>query len=234
MTNPAVFSPAWLQSASEDLRMLGWLQAQERNVAVLRQLYEGGFPYGLSLIPANDEPESTEQSRRMADILQAMCVLSAEEVAALDNDLAADFAAIYLTHARRCSPHESVWLDEDQLMLQGPTFAVREYYRHMGLKVANWRERADDHLCNELEFVAMMLEQHKPEAALGFLQQHVMQWLPLFAQRVAERADTSFYAALALLTLQSCQNCTKVLQDADIVPLTVAAPDPACSATALP
>lgn len=51
------------------------------------------------------------------------------------DELAADYAAIYLTHALRASPHESVWRDDDHLMLQGPTFAVRAFYRRHGVQV---------------------------------------------------------------------------------------------------
>ena len=38
------------------------------------------------------------------------------------DELAADFAAIYLTHGLSASPYESVWLDEEGLAMQGPMF----------------------------------------------------------------------------------------------------------------
>ena len=62
-----------------------------------------------------------------------MCI---RDRAALQDDLDADFAGIYLTHALRASPCESVWLDEENLMMQGPSFAVRDCYRRHGLSVA--------------------------------------------------------------------------------------------------
>lgn len=219
----------WLIQAAEDLRMLGRLHAQEIGSAMLGQLCGAGFPQGLVLL-SDDEPKASAARQRMDTLLQAMTAVPEGERQSLDDDLAADYAATYLTHSHRASPHESVWLDEDQLLLQGPTFAVRAFYRQYGLRVANWRSMPDDHLCNELEFVALMLEQQHPEAALGFLQQHLLQWLPLFAQRVADRADTTFYAELATLTRLACAYCADRLQRAGVLPAAVAAPAPACGA----
>ena len=73
----------------------------------------------------------------------------------LEDDLAADYAGIYLTHALRASPYESVWRDEEKLMMQGPSFAVRDRYHAHGLAAADWRRMADDHVSNELAGLAV-------------------------------------------------------------------------------
>ncbi len=82
--------------------------------------------------------------------------LDGEESEANLDDLAADFAAIYLTHGYRVSPNESVWRDEEGLERQGPMFSVRAWYKHHNLQTPDWRIRADDHLVNELQFLAML------------------------------------------------------------------------------
>ena len=64
--------------------------------------------------------------------------------------LAADYADIYLTNGLRASPCESVWLDEDGLVMQGPMFDVRACYSRHGLAVPDWRRRSDDHLVHQL------------------------------------------------------------------------------------
>lgn len=151
----------------------------------------------------------------ITDMEQALAVIrqaGAEEQAALQDDLDADFAGIYLTHAPRASPCESVWLDEENLMMQGPSFAVRDCYRRHGLSVANWRHIADDHLANELAFVAYLLAKGHGGEARRFIDEHLMQWLPRFAGRVTERASTRFYAALAGLTLQVVESLQQRLQ----------------------
>jgi TorA maturation chaperone TorD len=136
--------------------------------------------------------------------------------------LAADYADIYLTYGLRASPCESVWLDDDNLTLQEPTFRVRAWYRRHGIVVANWRERSDDHLVHELRFLAHLLNGEPASAeahptSLGevadFLDQHLLRWIDAFAERVAQRCETRFYAGLALLTAAYLTELRELLAD---------------------
>jgi len=181
---------------AQDLRSLAWLHAAERDAATWLSLHRAGFPLGLHL-------SGGEGARAMTQALQALGVAAAQDRQGVDDRLAADYAAIYLTHALRASPCESVWRDDDHLMLQAPTFAVREFYRRHGIPPLNWRAMPDDHLVHELGFVAHLLETGDDAAALRFLDRHLLTWLPQFAARVAQRADTAVYAALALLTMDA-------------------------------
>ncbi len=141
--------------------------------------------------------------------------------------LAADYADIYLTYGLRASPCESVWLDDDNLTLQEPTFRVRDWYRRHGIVVANWRERSDDHLVHELRFLAHLLN-GEPESTVldktelgktdlgevaDFLDQHLLRWIDAFAERVAQRCETRFYAGLALLTAAYLTELRELLAD---------------------
>jgi TorA maturation chaperone TorD len=118
--------------------------------------------------------------------------------------LAADYADIYLTYGLRASPCESVWLDEDNLAMQEPMFRVRGWYRRHGLAVEDWRKRSDDHLVNELLFVAHLLESDPHGTGLAeaarFMDEHPLRWVQGFAERVAGRCESRLYAGLALLT----------------------------------
>ena len=196
----------WLRMGAEDLRALAWLHARERSPQLLAGLHASGFPASLTLVAA-DDPWVLGMDAALRVIIGASPGGDAPAIASSEDELAADFAAIYLTHALRASPHESVWRDRDHLMLQEPTFAVRAFYRRHGLQVADWRQRADDHLATELEFVALLLERGEIEEAANFLKTHLLTWLPSFAVRVAQRAATPFYAALAGITLAACENC---------------------------
>lgn len=218
----AATPPAWHALAAEDLRALAWLHAEERGPAVLAALHASGFPATLTLIdPA--QPEAQAMDAALCALASTRCEDADDALPASGvNELAADFAAIYLTHALRASPHESVWLDDDHLMLQGPTFAVREFYRRHGVQVPDWRARADDHLVHELEFVALLLERGDEREAARFLKTHLMAWLPQFATRVAQRAATPFYAALAALTHAACEHCLQRLPAVAVMPPVVA------------
>ena len=214
---------SWTALAAEELRALAWLHAEERGPDVLSALFASGFPATLTLV---DAAQPTSQAMQAALRALAAGNEGADGIPCSSaDDLAADFASIYLTYALRASPNESVWRDDDHLMLQGPTFAVREFYARHGIKVPDWRERADDHLVHEIEFVAVLLERGEEKEAARFLKTHLLAWLPQFAARVAQRAATPFYAALASLTLASCESCLERLPRVTVIPPVVAGPD---------
>lgn len=218
----------WLALAAEDLRALAWLHAEERSPDVLAALFGNGFPETLTLATP-DTPAAQAMYAALRALAGDDCDGTPAEgalPASSADDLAADYAAIYLTHGLRAAPFESVWRDEDHLMLQGPTFAVRDFYKKHGLQVSNWRERADDHLTHELNFVAHLLRGGEEREAARFLAQHLMQWLPDFAKRVAQRAATPVYAALALLTESCCTACQLRLPHVAVIPQVVAAQAP--------
>jgi len=152
------------------------------------------------------------------EALRALAAALAGLPATLDqavlDQLAADYADIYLTHGYGASPHESVWLDEDHLMRQEPMFQVRAWYARHGLTTGDWRNRPDDHLALQLQFLAHLfaLEQGDTLAeAARFMDEHLLRWLPRFARRVAERCRTLFFAALALLTDAYCEELRELL-----------------------
>lgn len=131
--------------------------------------------------------------------------------------LAADFAELYLTFGKRLSPSESYWLTEDHLERQEPMFSVRKWYAHYGVAAGDWRNRADDHLVHQLEFVALLLRDGGPDClrdAGRFLDCHLLAWSPSFLGGVARRADTAFYAGLALATEAHLQAIRELLEAA--------------------
>ncbi len=191
---PSLPLPPLATQWAEDLRALAWLHAGERDRATLVRARREGFPQDLALGPL---PSATLSA--MGEALDAL----AQDTAG-DLELAADYAGIYLTHACRAAPFESVWRDEDGLVLQQPTFDVRAFFRRHGVAAADWRVMADDHLALELEFVALLLERGDGADALHFLDEHLMIWMPAFAEAVERRAATAFYRSLARLSVDYC------------------------------
>ena len=204
--------------AAEDLRALAWLHEIERTPPVLVELYRSGFPQTLSLLL----PEHVAVTQ-MAAALAALAETAKEDAPRCTDDLAADYAGIYLTHALRAAPYESVWRDEDQLMMQAPTFAVREFYTRHGVVVQNWRHQPDDHLSHQLRFVALLLERGERREASRFLRSHLLVWLPMFTEKVGQRAQTRFYADLATLTLACVEACVERLPRVAVIPPVFAA-----------
>lgn len=180
-----------------DLMTLAQLHDRELNEAAIACLQKEGFPGSLAF--RLESARAKELLITLAPILEEMRLDDARQ----RDDLAADFAAIYLTHGLGASPCESVWLDDDNLTMQQPMFEVRQSYACLGLRAPDWRIRPDDHLVHQLQFIAALLEHDSAQAlsdTASFLDEHTLRWLPDFAQRVAQRAATPFYAALAVLT----------------------------------
>jgi len=135
--------------------------------------------------------------------------------AALDQ-LAAEYADVYLTHSYRLAPTGSVWLTQEKLERQEPMFAVREWYEHYGVTVPNWRLRSDDHIVHELQFVEHLLALGTETAtrdAARFLDRHVLVWVPQFCALMAERCQQPLLIVGAKLTALYLEALRDLLQD---------------------
>lgn len=207
-----------LNAIAEDLRQLAALHDRELDSDLLAAAHAACFPGGLGLVL---ESELACQAAQVVGL--ALSDLDASPDAAEFDNLAADYAAIYLNHGLQASPFESTWLDEEGLQMQAPMFQVRDWYRRYGLASPDWRRRADDHLSLQLSFTARLLDLATDENgkrpghnalsdAADFLDEHLLRWLPSFGQRVATHAATPFYAGLAMLTAAYTEELRQLLE----------------------
>lgn len=195
------------QAVAEDLRQLAVLHDREPDAALIAAIREVEFPDNLALRPAS---ETSEQSLKlMKDALGEMPHVPGTK----DLDLlAVDYADIYLTHALQASPYESVWLDEDGLVMQQPMFMIRDWYSQYGLAAEDWRTRSDDHVALQLQFLAHLMDGVEGESKLlleqagKFMDEHLLLWLPDFANRVAHRCSTPYFAGVSLVTWSWCES----------------------------
>lgn len=191
--------PELAQAIVDDALTLGALHDRELTSELIAALREADFPMNLGLLPMDAQQQDCWQQMRSA--IQALP--NPISVAQLD-DLAAEYAAIYLTGAYQASPYESVWTDDEHLMCQASMFTLRKKYADAGLMVANWRSRPDDHFIFQLLFVAH-LAQHAAskqdwQAIADFLDQHLLSWYSKFVTLIAQRSQNQFYVMLNLLT----------------------------------
>jgi TorA maturation chaperone TorD len=183
-------------AAADDLRLLAMLHGGELSSETLSALRTHDFADNFSLV-------LTSQLAA-----EAMLVVNEGLSAAADggekavDDLAADYADIYITHRLQVSPYESPWLDEDKLVNGEPMFKVRAWYEKFGLEAEDWRLRADDHMCLQMTFIAHLLSKPGVELAeVGrFMDEHMLRWLDKFAEFTSQRCATPFYAGLAMFT----------------------------------
>lgn len=194
----------------DDLALLARLHDREIDADLIVSLRAWPVSDWFALTLAGDEFERTAQ------LLQDALALAPDPMTdqALD-EMAAEFAAIYLNHTYRISACESFWTGEDGLERQDAMFAVRRCYARRGFLVPNWRVRADDHLAYQLAFLAKAARDlGDPEVAqeiAQFMRQHLLAWVPAFAGRVARRSLSPFYAGTALLTASYLSNLAAAL-----------------------
>jgi putative dimethyl sulfoxide reductase chaperone len=187
------------EALAVDIRWLARLHGNELDAPMCRHLLSETFPENLVLLLDGESVRAAVELTR-----GALRELGEEPSPEALEALAADYAGIYLNYSFRASPSESVWIDEDQLAMQGPMFEVREWMGRHGLAVANWRVCPEDHLVHELEFLAYLLESGAGaedfSEASDFMDRHLLRWAGAFCRRVAARCETSFYAGLNALT----------------------------------
>jgi TorA maturation chaperone TorD len=208
--DPEALLAAFCDGVADDLKLLAELHDREIDALALAQLKAHGFPETLAL------SFSGEQAR---DAREFMATVVADVPAAPDatylDELAVDYADIYLTYRLRAAPTESVWRDEENLERQRPMFEVRAAYRLRRLKVDDWHKRPDDHLVTQLHYIAHLIGACRDERALReaarFLDGHLLKWIDQFANRVAQRSRTPFYSALGLLTASYLDELREVL-----------------------
>ncbi len=214
---------SWRVRVAEDLELLAHLHGVELGADALEALELAGFPGCLAL------PEGSEPGAEARGLMQWVIEGRDPQSRMSFDELAVDYAAIYLTGRYHASPNESAWLDEDGLERQAPMFAVREWYRKYGMVAGNWRTRQDDNLTLQLQFVAYLFEAANDDQdlkpAARFLDEHALLWIDRFAKSVGARATTPFYAALAMITadyLQTLRMALVMLADEPLPPPPVA------------
>jgi TorA maturation chaperone TorD len=104
-----------------------------------------------------------------------------------------------------------VYLEEGRKMMGDSTLDVRNRYREAGLNTAKTFKDAPDHISAELEFMYYLIFREidafaNPDIQTGigfienqksFLEDHLMIWVPKFADSIIENAVKSFYPNLA-------------------------------------
>jgi TorA maturation chaperone TorD len=155
---------------------------------------------------------ATPELRRGLALLTSFCT---HWTRAQMEGLALDYTQLFLGLDKTlAAPYESVFLSEEHLLFEKQTLAVRAAYEQHDLQVPGKNQVPDDHLGYELQFVAMLCDklgyawqgsEHQAKGALHadlcqFLDQHLLQWLPAFCERVDLYSETGFYRGMALVT----------------------------------
>jgi TorA maturation chaperone TorD len=151
---------------------------------------------------------------------------------AVIEELAVEFAWLFLGPGKHISPHESVHHQRNNgkwgQLWGDATVAVKKFIEATGLNYDPAYKGLPDHISVELEFMEMLsrreaqawLEGKAEEARrlleveLRFSRDHLSRWVPSFCDKIVAAAELSFYRELAALTRRFIEFDLRELQDA--------------------
>ncbi|EOX1767399.1 molecular chaperone TorD [Vibrio cholerae] len=153
-------------------------------------------------------------SREVKHLVEALNRLQDRQDAQLE--LAADFCDLFLKSDRDSAlPYASVYTDQG--LLNGkPAQQMRELLSALGVKVEQNLNEPEDHLAIQLDFLAHLAIsanqiEHSAQLSLAlqaqsdFISQHLLTWLPAFAERCTQFDAFGLYSAAARLALAFIQ-----------------------------
>ena len=137
-------------------------------------------------------------------------------------ELAIDYVSTFIGHGvngySAAYPYESVYTSERRLLMQEARAEVLATLRENELKRGNWNE-AEDHIALELEFMQRMALRAAEalsdnlRTSYDFLENHLLNWVPMLVADMRMHARTLFYQGLGQLTLGSLQEDEAVLRE---------------------
>jgi len=169
-------------------------------------------------------PELTERLKVLELNMAAVCEPAVDLVQNMRKEfksgvrleaLRVDFSKLFVgPYQLLAAPYGSVYLDGDRKIMGDSTLDVKNSYREAGLDTAKNFKNPPDHITAELEFMYYLifkeieaLSNSETETVVGliqkqksFLDDHLMAWVPEFADNIIEHAETLFYQNLAKAT----------------------------------
>lgn len=133
-------------------------------------------------------------------------------------ELAIEYARLFLGPGKHVSPHESVHRTETGeqggSLWGDSTVEVKRFIETAGFHYDEQYKGLPDHISVELEFMEAVIAQEREawadtdqDKALycrgiekKFVREHMSRWIPAFCDKVSGAGDLSFYRAIALLT----------------------------------
>jgi TorA maturation chaperone TorD len=133
------------------------------------------------------------------------------------DDLAVEYAGLFLGPGGHISPHESVHHqrgDGSGLLWGESTAEVKRFIESTGLSYDSEYKGLPDHISVELEFMQQLTlreeqawKDEDEDGALEclktekkFIEEHLVRWVPAFCDKVIKEAELPFYREMAALT----------------------------------
>lgn len=206
-----------MKSRAQAYGMLARLFREEVDLATLRELQAMRFP------TATGNATVDEGYHQLFEYLRRAWEDSVTE-------LAIDYVRTFIGHGvngySAAYPYESVYTSERRLLMQEARAEVLATLRENELKRGDCNE-AEDHIALELEFMQRMAlraaealaDEAEDEAvaylrtSYEFLENHLLNWVPMLVTDMRLHSKTLFYQGLGQLTLGTIEEDGAVLRE---------------------
>ncbi len=170
-------------------------------------------------------PAEQTETQQGLELLRAYCAgWNESQLGALTED----YSRLFVGPDRLpAPPWESVYRSPDHLLFDVATIQVRELYQQYGVKAPNQNNEPDDHVGLEMAFMVHLsqlalqaIDAHNDcllDRALqgqhAFLTDHLLAWIPRYAQDVINSANTDYYRGVAYLLIGTLAETAALLND---------------------
>ena len=181
--------------------LLSTIYRTEPTESLLNQLKDNGFEAALSDLGINIKRRFFNRPGKK-----------------LIEDLAAEYARLFIGPGMHISPHESIHHERDDgdwgMLWGASTVEVKKFIESAGLQYNPEYSGLPDDISVELEFMQKVTE-HEAQAweekncdgvlycikiEKRFIREHLVKWIPAFCDKVISEAKLSFYSEMARLT----------------------------------
>lgn len=188
---------AFRQSVVADLAILSRLLSGEMDRPLLEWMRVSRYPQGLGLALQDDR-----HRQAATNLSQAVISLPPVGVQQGRDALAKDYVGIFVSRDDPGLATESYWSKGSSAVLSRQKM-VEDWYERHGFVVSDRLHRPADTLAFQLGFLAHLLDdgERAHDQVLNdcrnFMREHLLSWLPSFAEIMAERSSTPFYRSVA-------------------------------------
>ena len=152
-----------------------------------------------TLISSLEKDTKGLKEEKVKQGIQLLSQLKDEDLKELEYDFNRLFVG---PNKLEASPYESSYLNADNALMQRETMSVREFYKLVGLEVANRNVDPDDRLALELEFICYLLEtsfdnQDCIVLYQQFLRKHLFKWIISHTELVRKKTSNTIILGIS-------------------------------------
>ncbi len=138
-----------------------------------------------------------------------------------------EYTELFYNPANHFSPHESIYIDNENLLWGNSTVEVKNFIETYGFTYSEENNLIPDHISVELEFMQRVIIQESDnlstsncldankclEVEKQFLENHIIKWIPRFCDDLIKQTQWDIYPKIAQLTKDFLQWDDQFLSD---------------------